>query len=111
MFTCTGAGSTGFGIRRKEGSLGFGFAEKNDASALTSFTTGAVEAVPVLVAEGGFAPGTGLTPFGAFAVVGVGLDPAPAPRASFFVGPGLLAGSGAFRFLDAFASAGIAPQK
>ena len=102
-----GAGSTGFGIRRKDGNLGFGLAEKKDASALTSFTTGAVEAV-VFVAEGGFAPGIGFTPFGVFAALGVGLDPAPVPRATFFVGPGLLAGSVAFRFLDAFASAGMA---
>jgi len=104
---CVGAGSTGFWIRRKEGNLGFGFAEKKDASALTSFTTAAAVAVPVLVEDIGFAPGVGFTPLGDFAVLGVGLDLAPVLRATFFVGPGLPAGSTALRFLDAFASAAV----
>ncbi len=108
MFACVGAGSTGFGIRRNEGNFGFGFAEKKDASDLTSFTTAAEVAVLVLVAEGIFAPGIGFTPLGGFAVVGIGLDPAPVLRATFFVGPGLLAGSADLRFLDAFASAAVA---
>ena len=110
MVPCAGASSTGFWIRRKEGNFGFGFAEKKDASALTSFTTGAAVAalVLVLVAEGGFAPGIGFTPLGGFTVLGVGLDAALVFRATFFVGPGLLVGSAALRFLDAFASAAVA---
>lgn len=107
MFDCVGAGSTGFGIRRKEGNLGFGFAEKKDASALTSFTTAEAVAVLVLAAEGSFAPGICFTPLGGFAAVGVGLDAAPVLKATFFVGPGLLAGSADLRFLDAFASAAV----
>jgi hypothetical protein len=88
--------------------LGFGFAEKKDASALTSFTTAAAVALLVLVAEGCFAPGIVFTPLEGFAVLGVGLDPAPVLRATFFVGPGLPAGSAALRFFDAFASAAVA---
>jgi hypothetical protein len=87
--------------------LGFGFAEKNDASDLTSFTTGTAAVVLVLVAVGGFAPGIGFTPLSVFAAPAVGLA---VLRATFFVGPGLLAGSFAFRFLDAPASAAVAQK-
>jgi hypothetical protein len=106
-----GGGSTGFWIRRKEGNFCFGFAEKNDASPLTSFTTAAAaaaaELLPLPVTESGFAPGIGFTPLGNFAGGATGIGLAPAARATFFVGPGLLAGSLALRFRDALASAAV----